>query len=109
MLDVPNWIIPASFGIGMTGMIVVWFLFIGFIVLLSLGLLALWVIAIIDLVQRKDDEFPNANESSKTTWLVILLVSLAFNFSGIAAIIYYFVVMKKMPRNKKAAIEKKED
>ncbi len=109
MLDVPNWIAPTSLGVGMTGMLIVWFIFIAFIILLSLGLFALWIIAIIDLVQRKDNEFPNASANSKTTWLVILLVSWAFNFSGIAAIIYYFVVMKKMPRNKNTAIEKKED
>jgi NhaP-type Na+/H+ or K+/H+ antiporter len=108
MIDVPNWIIPTSLGVGMTGFVIVWFIFLAFIILIGLALFALWIIAIIDLVQRKDDEFPGQSSNAKTTWLIILLVSWAFNFSGIAAIIYYFVVMKKMPRKKEEALEKKE-
>ena len=112
MVDVPNWIIPTSLGVGMTGFVVVWFIFIAIMILISLALFALWIISIIDLVQRKDEEFPGQSSNAKTTWLIILLVSWAFNFSGIAAIIYYFVVMKKMPRNKgevkEDALEKKE-
>ena len=67
---------------------------------IAVTLFVFWIIAIIDVSQRKNGEFPNSTENSKTTWLIVLLVTLIMPIAaGIAAIVYYANVMKKMPRN----------
>ena len=84
------------------GLAGIWVCFIALAVLVSLFFLVIWIIALVDCAQRKDDEFPSGGENAKTMWLVILIVTFFVgNLHGIAAIVYYFVVMKKMPRNKK--------
>ena len=71
-------------------------------ILVGLFFLVIWIIALIDCAQRKNNEFPNGGENAKTIWLVILIVTFFVgNLHGIAAIVYYFTVMKKMPINKK--------
>jgi len=67
-------------------------------------LFVFWIISIIDIAQRRNNEFPNSgeNETPKTTWLLLLLVTLIIPLvAGIMAVIYYFSIMKKMPRGKK--------
>jgi hypothetical protein len=69
--------------------------------LLGLFFLVIWIIALIDCAKRKPDEFPpgTGGENAKTMWLVILIVTFfVTQLNGIAAIVYYFLVMKKMPR-----------
>jgi len=70
--------------------------------LVGLFLFVLWIICIVDAAKRKNNEFPGGGDNLKTIWLVILIVSfvVGFGLSGIAAIVYYFMVMKKMPRKK---------
>ncbi len=68
--------------------------------LIGLLLLVLWIICIIDVAKRQKDEFPDAGENTKTIWLVVLIVSWVVSLSWVAAIVYYFMVMKKMPRKK---------
>ncbi|MCL5070518.1 MAG: PLD nuclease N-terminal domain-containing protein [Actinobacteria bacterium] len=48
---------------------------------------------LVDCVKRDNSEFPSAGESTKTMWLLIVILT-----GGIGAIIYYFLVKKKMPR-----------
>ncbi len=85
----------AAMGLGWF-MVCFWIVF----ALIALTLFVFWIIAIVDCAQRKNEEFPNASESSKTTWLVILLVSWVVGLSGVAGLVYYFMVIKKAPRGK---------
>lgn len=79
-------------------LIMVFQLFVWGLVLVSL---VLWIIAVIDVVQRNDWEFPNALEgrpassNDKTMWLLIVLLA-----GSIGAIVYYFTIMKKYPLKK---------
>ena len=68
--------------------------------LIGLFLFILWIITIVDAAKRKNEEFPGAGENTKTVWLVILIASWVVGLNWLAAIIYYFAVMKKMPRKK---------
>ncbi|NQT66291.1 MAG: DUF2516 family protein [Actinobacteria bacterium] len=71
--------------------------------LIWLFLFVVWIIALVDCARRKPDEFPagTGGENAKTMWLVILIVTFfVTQLNGIAAIVYYFMVMKKMPRKK---------
>ena len=83
-----------------TGMIVFLFVCGGIIGIIFLLLFILWIVALVDVAKRDNDEFPNATENTKTIWLVVLIVTFLVNFWWIAAIVYYFMVMKKMPRKK---------
>ncbi|MDD5659178.1 MAG: DUF2516 family protein [Actinomycetota bacterium] len=85
----------AAMGLGWF-MVCFWIVF----ALVALALFVFWIIAIVDCAQRKNEEFPNATESSKTTWLVILLVSWVVGLSGVAGLVYYFMVIRKAPRGK---------
>ena len=83
-----------------TGTIVFLFVCGGIIGIIFLLLFILWIVALVDVAKRGNDEFPNATENTKTIWLVILIVTFVVNFWWVAAIVYYFMVMKKMPRKK---------
>ena len=83
-----------------TGMIVFLFVCGGIIGIIFLFLFILWIIALVDVAKRDSDDFPNATENTKTIWLVVLIVTFVVNFWWITAIVYYFMVMKKMPRKK---------
>ncbi len=68
--------------------------------LIGLFLFVVWIIALVDCGRRKPEEFPpgTGGENAKTMWLVILIVTFfVTQLNGIAAIIYYFMVMKKKP------------
>lgn len=62
---------------------------------LAISAVVFWVIMIIDVVQRKEDEFPNKTENEKLIWLLIVLLT-----SWIGALVYYFVVKRNIPRKK---------
>ena len=68
--------------------------------LVGLFFFIVWIIALVDCARRKPEEFPpgTGGENAKTMWLVILIVTFFVSqLNGIAAIVYYFMVMKKMP------------
>ncbi|MEA2015470.1 MAG: hypothetical protein U9O59_01925 [Actinomycetota bacterium] len=68
--------------------------------LVGLFLFVVWIIALVDCSRRKLEEFPKGTggENAKTLWLVILIVTFfVTQLHGIAAIVYYFMVMKKKP------------
>ena len=92
-------IAAAAMGLGWF-MVCFWIVF----ALVALALFVFWIIAIIDCAQRKNEEFPSATESSKTTWLVILLVSWVVGLSGVAGLVYYFMVIRKAPRGKSTSV-----
>ena len=88
--------------IGGLGGLFIFFYVIMITILIAAGitLFVFWIISIIDVSQRKNEEFPNATESSRTTWLIVLLVTLIVPVAaGISAIVYYATVMKKIPRS----------
>jgi hypothetical protein len=57
----------------------------------------LWIIALVDVLQRKDWEFPSAQPGSndRVLWVLVVLFT-----HLIGAIIYYVVVMRPYPRAK---------
>jgi len=77
-------------------MIVCW----GVLALVGLFLFILWIITLVDCIKRDNSEFPGSGENTKTIWLVVLIVTFVVNFWWVASIVYYFMVMKKMPRKK---------
>ena len=54
-----------------------------------------WIIMLIDCAKRENEDFPDANPNSKMMWILIIVLA-----GGIGAIIYYFLVMRKMPKKK---------
>ena len=97
-------------GMAVTGFVGIWICIavIGVCIAVIGGLIALflfvvWIIALVDCAKRKPDEFPagTGGENAKTIWLVILIATfIVTQLNGVAAIVYYFMVMKKMPRKK---------
>jgi len=71
----------------------VWIFFVAIFWAAGIFLFVVWIIMLVDCVKRDNSEFPNAGESTKTMWLLIIILT-----GGVGAIIYYFVVRKKMPR-----------
>jgi phosphotransferase system glucose/maltose/N-acetylglucosamine-specific IIC component len=70
-----------------------------FIWMLVAAALIFWIVAVLDVVQRPDGYFPEAiagrwNPNERLIWVLVVV------FLGwIGALVYYFVVMKKYPRN----------
>ncbi len=58
---------------------------------------AMWIVALFDLVQRADGEFPPTAPGSnpRLVWSVIVVL-----FGGIGGAIYYLKVMKPYPRQR---------
>jgi hypothetical protein len=66
---------------------------------LSIASTVLWILALVDLAQRNDSQFPSAiegrpNANEKVVWLLVVLLA-----GAVGAAVYYFVVMKKYPRD----------
>ena len=83
---------------GFTGIIICFAVIAG---LIGLFFFVIWIIALVDCAKRKPNEFPpgTGGENAKTMWLVILIVTFFVSqLNGVAAIVYYFMVMKKKPR-----------
>lgn len=68
--------------------------------MLALISAVLWVVALIDVLQRSDNQFPGAmkgapNANERLVWILVVLLG-----NGIGAIVYYFVVMQPYPRQR---------
>lgn len=72
----------------------------GILAIIGILLLVLWIVTLVDCIKRSNDEFPGTGENTRTIWLIVLIVTFVVNFWWVASIVYYFVVMKKMPRKK---------
>lgn len=88
----------AAVGLGILGIYSVMCFFYVLGPILALVGLALWIVAIIDVAQRNEWEFPQAIQgrptgNEKVLWLLVVLLA-----GMIGAIVYYFSVMKKYPR-----------
>ena len=66
-----------------------------FFVAVWIFLFVVWIIMLVDVAKRPNDQFPGGGENAKTMWLIIVILT-----SGIGAIVYYFMVRKKMPMKK---------
>jgi hypothetical protein len=64
----------------------------GIFLLVGFALFVLWVWMLIDSIARNDWEYPEGS-GSKVLWIVLLIL-----FSYLAAIIYYFMVFRKLKR-----------
>ena len=83
----------AAGGTAALGLAGIWICFIVVFWLIGIFLFVVWIMMLVDCAKRDNSEFPNAGENTKTMWLLIVILA-----SGVGAIIYYFVVRKKMPR-----------
>lgn len=81
----------AAIGIGMI-------LFIGFVVLVCLAFLILWIVMLIDCFKRQFEQ--------RNTWLIILIIGFFIGYYPIAAIVYYFMVKRKNLGTKPGAAAK---
>ncbi len=90
----------AMWGTWWTSLSIFGFICMGFIFVIFVLLFVLWIIALVDCAKRKNEDFPGGGENSKTVWLVILVVTWVVGFWWVAGIVYYFVVMKKVPQKK---------
>lgn len=73
----------------------------GVLILVSLAvsaaLLAMWVIALVDVTRRPPWEFPalaNGGDS-RSVWLFVVIVG-----NGIGSLVYYLLVMRPYPRER---------
>lgn len=78
--------------------VAIWMICVGGLLIFTVATMIFWVITLVDCFQRENSQFPNATENTKTVWIVILLVSWLAGLYWIAAILYYFLVQRKMPR-----------
>ncbi len=67
----------------------------GILSIIGLLLFILWIVTIVDCAKRNNDEFPGGGDNMKVVWLLLIIL-----LGYIPSIIYYFMVMKKMPRKK---------
>jgi|OpeIllAssembly_1097287.scaffolds.fasta_scaffold294377_2 TctA family transporter len=77
-------LIPLIYGL-------IWISIIG----LSMLGLVLWIFMLIDLMQREKKDFPSNESDPKLMWLLIVLLT-----GYLGAIIYYFLVYRKVKRSK---------
>lgn len=85
----------AALGTATAGIAGVWICFVVVAWLAGLFFFVMWIIALVDCIKRENEEFPSAGDNTKVLWILIIVLA-----GGIGAIIYYFLVMKKMPRKK---------
>lgn len=70
----------------------------GCLAVFGIATFAFWIWMMVDVFQRQEYEFPNSSGNSKTVWLVIMFASWLLSAYWIAAIVYYFMVFKKVKR-----------
>jgi heme/copper-type cytochrome/quinol oxidase subunit 2 len=66
--------------------------------------MVLWIIAIIDVAQRKVNEFPNAQKGAESPNEQIVWVLVVVLTGIVGAIIYWVVVMRPYPRAKHSTL-----
>lgn len=74
-------------------------LFVFYIIFLivALVLFVFWIFMLIDAFKRTNWK----QESDKNTWLIVLIVGFVLGLSGLAAIVYYFMVKRPLDKGGK--------
>jgi len=85
----------AAIGTGVAGIMGVFICIYALAFAAGIFFFVVWIIALVDCAKRENLEFPSPSENSKVLWILIIIFA-----GGVGAIVYYFVVMKKMPRKK---------
>lgn len=85
--------------LGVLGLATFFWILIGILSLIAMALFVLWVIALVDCIRRRDDEF-TGGKNTKTVWLAVLIASLLIDPYWVSAPIYYFAIMRKVPKEK---------
>lgn len=67
-------------------------------VVLMITMMVVWIVALVDVLQRPDWEFPNhqPGSSDKVVWVLVVVL-----LNGVGALVYYFMVMKPYPRRRR--------
>lgn len=76
-----------------------WLICLGITLLIGLAGFIFWLVMLIDCFKRETDEFPKATENTKTIWIIVLLVSWLVGLFWFAAILYFFMVRRALPRH----------
>lgn len=63
-------------------------------IVLGIAAMVLWIIALVDVLSRKDWEFPGG-ANDRVVWVLVVLL-----LNGLGALVYYFMVMRRMPRRR---------
>ena len=77
------------------GFIGLWMLFIVVMWIIALGGLVLWVIMLIDVVQRDDSQFPNPGGNERMVWILVVALT-----GWIGGLVYYFTIYRKLGKAK---------
>lgn len=77
------------------GFMFIYFAFMLLIWVAIITLVVLWILMLMDVAQRKIDEFPNKSENDRMVWIVIVALA-----NWIGGLIYYFTIYRKYPRKK---------
>ena len=87
-----------AYGAAASGFGIVFLLCWGILILIGLALFALNIWMLIDAIGRQEYEYPNSTGNSKNLWVIMMAVGIVLSFGWIVAIIYYFMVFKKVKR-----------
>ena len=67
-----------------------------FFIIIGIAALALFIFMLVDVLQRKDNEFGDSfGKDAKLIWILLLVFT-----NWIGCIIYYILVYRKIPRKK---------
>jgi TctA family transporter len=96
-----------AFGAGLSAMVAIFawlfFVFYAVVLLAGVGAMVLWILMLVDVASRLDQQFPGAMQghpspNEKVIWLLVVLLG---GFIGSA--VYYFVVARPYPRTPRPA------
>lgn len=81
---------------GVVGVILVFWII---ALVIGLALFIFWIIMLIDAFKRTNWQ----DDSQKNLWLILLIVSIFVGLSGLAAILYYFIIKRALDKGSKPA------
>lgn len=62
-------------------------------ILASTALLVMWILMLVDVIQRNEKDFGSESKDQKILWLLIILLT-----SYIGSVLYYFMIYRKFGR-----------